>query len=200
MARAPPGWGRRSRAAIAEREPGSRTPTPRASLGLAVFPGDGESFEALLRCADQRLLRVKGNGGPPLAARARHEHPAADLSPPALSANKTHSHYAWADLLEPFQLPFVQRGLVEVLILAVPAGLLGTWIVLRGLAFFSHAVGTAAFPGLVLADGLGFAAPLGAFGAAVALQRRQLPLLGRRRGRATTASSRSSSSAASPPA
>src|SRR6476646_10707324 len=70
-------------------------------------------------------------------------------------------------MLEPFQLPFVQRGLFEILILAVPAGLLGTWIVLRGLAFFSHAVGTAAFPGLVLADGLGFAAPLGAFGAAV---------------------------------
>lgn len=69
-------------------------------------------------------------------------------------------------MLEPFQLPFVQRGLIEVAILAVPAGLLGTWIVLRGLAFFSHAVGTAAFPGLVLADGLGFAAPLGAFGAA----------------------------------
>jgi ABC-type Zn uptake system ZnuABC Zn-binding protein ZnuA/ABC-type Mn2+/Zn2+ transport system permease subunit len=61
----------------------------------------------------------------------------------------------------------VQRGLLEVLILAVPAGLLGTWIVLRGLAFFSHAVGTAAFPGLVLADGLGFAAPLGAFAAAL---------------------------------
>ena len=70
-------------------------------------------------------------------------------------------------MLEPFQLPFVQRGLLEILILAVPAGLLGTWIVLRGLAFFSHAVGTAAFPGLVLADGLGFAAPLGAFGAAL---------------------------------
>ena len=71
-------------------------------------------------------------------------------------------------MLEPFELPFVQRGLIEVLILAVPAGLLGTWIVLRGLAFFSHAVGTAAFPGLVLAEGLGFAAPLGAFGAALA--------------------------------
>lgn len=71
-------------------------------------------------------------------------------------------------MLDPFQLPFVQRGLIEVLILAIPAGLLGTWIVLRGLAFFSHAVGTAAFPGLVLADGLGFAAPLGAFGAAIA--------------------------------
>jgi len=50
----------------------------------------------------------------------------------------------------------------------VPAGLLGTRIVLRGLGFFSHAVGTATFPGLVLADGLGFAAPLGALGAALA--------------------------------
>ena len=33
--------------------------------------------------------------------------------------------------------------------------------------FYSHAVGTAAFPGLVLADGLGFSAPLGALGAAL---------------------------------
>ena len=70
-------------------------------------------------------------------------------------------------MFEPFELPFVQRGLLEVLILAIPAGLLGTWIVLRGLAFFSHSVGTAAFPGLVLADGLGFAAPLGALAAAL---------------------------------
>jgi ABC-type Zn uptake system ZnuABC Zn-binding protein ZnuA/ABC-type Mn2+/Zn2+ transport system permease subunit len=82
-------------------------------------------------------------------------------------------------VLEPFQLPFVQRGLFEILILAVPAGLLGTWIVLRGLAFFSHSVGTAAFPGLVLADGLGFAAPLGAFGAAIVFSAGSA-LLGRR--------------------
>ena len=61
-------------------------------------------------------------------------------------------------MLEPFQLPFVQHGIVEVLILAVAGGLIGTWIVLRGLAFYAHAVGTAAFPGLVLAEGLGFAA------------------------------------------
>lgn len=87
-------------------------------------------------------------------------------------------------MLEPFQLPFVQRGLFEILILAVPAGLLGTWIVLRGLAFFSHAVGTAAFPGLVLADGLGFAAPLGAFGAAVVFSAGSA-LLGRREEEAT---------------
>ena len=85
-------------------------------------------------------------------------------------------------MLDPFQLPFVQRGLIEVLILAVPAGLLGTWIVLRGLAFFSHAVGTATFPGLVLADGLGFAAPLGAFGAAVAFAAGATALRGRRTG------------------
>ncbi len=102
-------------------------------------------------------------------------------------------------MLEPFQLPFVQRGLIEVLILAVPAGLLGTWIVLRGLAFFSHAVGTAAFPGLVLADGLGFAAPLGAFGAAIAFTVGNAALRRRRDG-AATASSRSSLSPASPPA
>jgi len=70
-------------------------------------------------------------------------------------------------MLSPFQYVFVQRGLLEVLLLSVGAGLLGTWIVLRGLAFFSHAAGTAAFPGLVLADGLGFSPPLGAFAAAL---------------------------------
>lgn len=71
-------------------------------------------------------------------------------------------------VVEPFSLPFFQRGLLEVLLLAVVAGFLGTWIVLRSLAFFAHAVGSATFPGLVLADGLAFAAPLGAFGAALA--------------------------------
>jgi ABC-type Zn uptake system ZnuABC Zn-binding protein ZnuA/ABC-type Mn2+/Zn2+ transport system permease subunit len=67
----------------------------------------------------------------------------------------------------PFQYEFVQRGLLEVALLSVGAGLLGVWIVLRGLAFYSHAVGTAAFPGLVLADGLAFSAPLGALAAAL---------------------------------
>jgi zinc/manganese transport system substrate-binding protein len=84
-------------------------------------------------------------------------------------------------MLEPFQLPFVQRGMVEILILAVAAGVIGTWIVLRGLAFYAHAVGTAAFPGLVLADGLGFAAVLGA-GATAALVALGVGLLARREG------------------
>jgi ABC-type Mn2+/Zn2+ transport system permease subunit len=74
-------------------------------------------------------------------------------------------------VLTPFSYAFAQRGLVEVLLLSVGAGLLGTWIVARGLAFYSHAVAAAAFPGLVLAAGIGFAPMLGALttGAAFAL-------------------------------
>lgn len=83
-------------------------------------------------------------------------------------------------MLEILQLPYVQRGLIEVLILAPAAGLVGTWIVLRGLAFYSHAVGAAAFPGLVLADGLGFAAGLGAFGTAAIVAGGVTLLAGRR--------------------
>ncbi|WP_051472079.1 metal ABC transporter solute-binding protein, Zn/Mn family [Patulibacter minatonensis] len=70
-------------------------------------------------------------------------------------------------MLEPFSLPFVQRGLWEVLLLSGGAGVLGTWIVLRGLSFYAHGVAAATFPGLVLAAGLGFAGPLGAFGVAL---------------------------------
>ena len=65
-------------------------------------------------------------------------------------------------MLAPFHYVFVQRGLLEIGLLSIGAGLLGPWLVLRGLAFYAHAVGTAAFPGLVLADGLGFSPPLGA--------------------------------------
>jgi ABC-type Mn2+/Zn2+ transport system permease subunit len=66
-------------------------------------------------------------------------------------------------VLEPFSFPFVQRGLAEVALLSLAAGLLGSWVVLRGLAFYTHAVGHGSFPGLVLADGLGLPAPLCAF-------------------------------------
>jgi ABC-type Mn2+/Zn2+ transport system permease subunit len=61
-----------------------------------------------------------------------------------------------------FSAPYMQRALVEVLLLAVLAGGLGTWIVLRRLAFFTHAVGTATFPGLVVAAAWGVPAPLAA--------------------------------------
>ena len=72
-------------------------------------------------------------------------------------------------MFDPFALPFFQRGIIEILLLASVSGLLGIWIVLRGLAFYAHAVGTAAVPGLILADGLGFSAIFGAFGAALVM-------------------------------
>src|SRR6059058_1034749 len=83
-------------------------------------------------------------------------------------------------MLAPFHYAFVQRGVLETLLLSIPAGILGTWIVLRGLAFFSHAVGTAAFPGLVLAAGLGWPGPAGAAVAATAYTFGVESLAGRR--------------------
>ena len=47
--------------------------------------------------------------------------------------------------------PYIQRAIAELVLLAVLAGVLGSWIVLRRLAFYTHAVGTATFPGLVVA-------------------------------------------------
>ena len=68
-------------------------------------------------------------------------------------------------LTDPLAIDFMQRALLATLLLAVAAGLLGTWIVLRRLAFFAHAAGTATFPGLVVAGPWGIAAPLAALGA-----------------------------------
>ena len=56
------------------------------------------------------------------------------------------------DLLE---LEFLRAALAELLLLAVAGGVLGVWIVLRRLSFFSHAVGAVAFPGLVAAEASG---------------------------------------------
>jgi ABC-type Mn2+/Zn2+ transport system permease subunit len=63
--------------------------------------------------------------------------------------------------------PYIQRGIVEILLLAVLAGVLGTWVVLRRLPFYTHAIGTATFPGLVLAGPLGVPAQLTALACAV---------------------------------
>ncbi len=68
-------------------------------------------------------------------------------------------------LTDPLELEFMQRALLEVALLAVPAGLLGTWIVLRRLAFFAHAAGSATFPGLVVAGPCDLAPQLAALGA-----------------------------------
>jgi manganese/iron transport system permease protein len=52
-------------------------------------------------------------------------------------------------------LPFLREALLELVLLAITGGVLGAWIVLRRLAFFSHAAGSATFPGLVAADASG---------------------------------------------
>lgn len=63
------------------------------------------------------------------------------------------------DLLE---LPLFRTALLEIGLLALAGGLLGAWIVLRRLAFFTHAAGTAAFPGLVVAEAAGVSPRLAA--------------------------------------
>ena len=82
-------------------------------------------------------------------------------------------------MFDAFDAPYMQRALAAALLLAVPLGLLGTWIVLRGLAFFSHAVGVATFPGVVVGIGvpavgpfLGALAAAGAFSGSVSLLER----------------------------
>jgi len=69
---------------------------------------------------------------------------------------------------EPFAFPFMQRALIEIVALSIAGGVLGSWIVLRRLAFFTHAVGTATFPGLVVAAAWGIAPPLAALATALA--------------------------------
>lgn len=65
------------------------------------------------------------------------------------------------------ELPFLRDALLELVLLGAAGGILGAWIVLRRLAFFTHAAGSATFPGLVAADATGFSATVA--GLAVAL-------------------------------
>jgi ABC-type Mn2+/Zn2+ transport system permease subunit len=84
------------------------------------------------------------------------------------------------DPLDLWQLPFARTALAQLLLLSVAAGLLGVWVVLRRQAFFSHAVGAATFPGLVVAAATGFSAPLAALAVALAYAA-GVVVLGRRR-------------------
>ncbi len=68
------------------------------------------------------------------------------------------------DLVE---LPFLREALVEVLLVAVAGGVIGAWVILRRLAFYSHAAGSATFPGLVTADATGVAPTLMALAVAL---------------------------------
>ena len=65
-------------------------------------------------------------------------------------------------LLEPFRLPYMQRALLEVLLLGALAGVVGVLVVLRRLAFVSDALTHTIFPGVVIAHLLDRSLLLGA--------------------------------------
>ena len=68
---------------------------------------------------------------------------------------------------DPLSLAFMQRGLVAALLVGVVCAVMGTFVVLKGLAFIGDAVSHAAFPGLVIAFMLGVPLYLGGAVAAV---------------------------------
>lgn len=65
-------------------------------------------------------------------------------------------------LIDQLAHPYAQRASLQLVLLALIAGAIGPWIVMRALGFFSHAIGTAAFPGLIAADALLISPQLGA--------------------------------------
>jgi manganese/iron transport system permease protein len=66
-------------------------------------------------------------------------------------------------LLEPLQFGFMQRGLVASVLVAVICGILGSFVVLKGLAFIGDALAHASFGGVAIAFVLGLNIYLGAF-------------------------------------
>jgi ABC-type Mn2+/Zn2+ transport system permease subunit len=70
-------------------------------------------------------------------------------------------------LTEPFQYPFMLRALWASLIVGVVCPVLGTYVVLRGMAFLGDALAHIILPGVVLAFLLGLPVALGALVAGV---------------------------------
>ncbi|CAN5340183.1 metal ABC transporter permease [soil metagenome] len=71
-------------------------------------------------------------------------------------------------LLGPLEFGFMQRGLLASVLVAVICGLLGSFVVLKGLAFIGDALAHASFGGVALAFVLGANIYLGAFVFAIA--------------------------------
>ena len=72
-----------------------------------------------------------------------------------------------AFVTDPMAYGFMQRGLVAALLVGVLCAVMGTFVVLKGLAFIGDAVSHATFPGLVIAYIVG--APLYVGGAIAAV-------------------------------
>jgi ABC-type Mn2+/Zn2+ transport system permease subunit len=74
-----------------------------------------------------------------------------------------------AFLTDPLAYGFIQRGLVAAVLVGVLCAVMGTFVVLKGLAFIGDAVSHATFPGLVIAYMLGLPLYIGGAVAAVAV-------------------------------
>lgn len=72
-------------------------------------------------------------------------------------------------LTEPFSFAFMQRALLAGLLAGVSCALVGTWVVLRRVAFFGDALGHGIIPGVAAATLVGVAAPLGAAASATVM-------------------------------
>lgn len=72
-------------------------------------------------------------------------------------------------LIDPFRLGFMQEALKASLLAVVVCSLVGTWVVLRGLAFIGDALAHGVIPGVALAQLLGFSLVLGAVGSALVM-------------------------------
>ena len=55
-------------------------------------------------------------------------------------------------LVDPFAYAFMQRALIEVILMGAVTGAIGTYVVLRGLSFIGDALSHAIFPGVVIAS------------------------------------------------
>jgi ABC-type Mn2+/Zn2+ transport system permease subunit len=73
-----------------------------------------------------------------------------------------------AFLVNPMTYGFMQRGLVAAVLVGIVCAVMGTFVVLKGLAFIGDAVSHAAFPGLVVAYLIGAPLYIGGAVAAVA--------------------------------
>ncbi len=72
-------------------------------------------------------------------------------------------------IVEPFALDFMQRALLGGCLVALLCGVVGTWVVARGMAFLGEALGHGMLPGVALATMLGAPVLLGAAVSAAAM-------------------------------
>jgi zinc/manganese transport system permease protein len=72
-------------------------------------------------------------------------------------------------LLDPFTTEFFGRALIGGVLVAAICGVVGTWVVIRGMAFLGEAIGHGMLPGVALATVLGLPILLGGAVSAIAM-------------------------------